>query len=247
MSDMTLESIMNSWWEYQKRNMFTAIPARVVQVRDMGECRVDVQPLTNTVFPDYTDDLEFPDILHVPVMFPSSSSSAVTFPIHVGDTVLLVFSQKSMDVFKSGDGTPHSPNDFRQFDKRDACAIPGLWPFGMSKNSSLGRTLTHNTSDTVISHNIGTDNECEVRLKESGEVQITSPLKVTVTAPVCNVSATTSAAITAPSISATATTSATITSPISSLVSSTSVTITSPITAVVGASFTWNGRTVATA
>lgn len=173
MSDATFESLLGAWWEYQKRSMFTAIPARVENVRNMDECRVDVKPLVNMVFAGFENTIEWPPILHVPVVFPSSSSSAITFPVNQGDIVLVVFSQQSTDVFRSGDGTPQPPIDYRTFDKRDAIAIPGLWPFGMSKNNPEGRTLTHSTEDVVIAHNIGTDNECEIRLTPSGAVKLT--------------------------------------------------------------------------
>lgn len=172
MSDITFEELLNTWWDYQKLHMFTAIPAVIVNVKDIEQARVDVQPLINTVFADMTDEDEWPSILSVPLMFPSSSTSAVTFPVKQGDTVLVVFSQRCMDVFKGGDGTPQPPSDYRIFDKRDAVAIPGLWPFGLSKNIVSSRTLEHSTTDTVIAHNIGTDSECEVRLTSGGSIKI---------------------------------------------------------------------------
>ena len=172
MTDMTFESAVKALFDYQMRNVFTAIPAKVMQVEDAGEQRVAVKPLINNVFPDWEDSIEFPTILSVQLMFPSSSTSAITFPINAGDTVLLVFAQSCMDVFKSGDGTTQPPSDYRRFDKRDAIAIPGLFPFGMAINQQSKRTLTHSTDDVVVAHNLGTEAECEIRLKPTGKVEI---------------------------------------------------------------------------
>lgn len=253
MTDMTFESATKALFEYQMRNIYTAIPAKVMMVENADEQRVSVKPLINAVFPDWDDSEEFPTILSVPLMYPSSSSSAVVFPVHAGDTVLLVFAQSCMDVFKGGDGSAQPPSDYRRFDKRDAIAIPGLFPFGSAINRVSKHTLPHSTDDLVVFHNLGTSAECELRMKPTGKVEITSPLQVEVNAPVVNVTATTLATITAPAIYATASTLATITAPIAAITAAASATVTSPIIALTGATsvavvsptFTWNGSTVA--
>jgi hypothetical protein len=169
---MTFESATKALFEYQMRNIFTAIPAKVMMVENAGEQRVSVKPLVNAVFPDWDDSEEFPTILSVPLMYPSSSSSAVVFPVHAGDTVLLVFAQSCMDVFKGGDGSAQPPSDYRRFDKRDAIAIPGLFPFGSAINQVSKHTLPHSTDDLVVFHNLGTSAECELRMKQTGKIEI---------------------------------------------------------------------------
>jgi len=251
-SDLTIESAMTAFFEYQMRNMYTAIPAKIMQVRNAEQCKVDVKPLIDMVFSNL-ETLEWATIPNVPVMYPSSSTSAITFPVKAGDVVLLVFSQSGLDVFKSGDGTPQPPSDYRTFNMRDAIAIPGLSPFGLAINQQSKRTLTHSTDDVVVAHNLGTPEECEIRLKPTGKVEITSPLQVVVNAPLVNVNATTSATVTSPAIYATATTLATITAPIVTVTAATSAAVTSPIVAISAVTsvavtspvFTWNGSTVA--
>jgi len=169
---MTFESATKALFEYQMRNIFTAIPAKVMMVENAGEQRVSVKPLVNAVFPDWDDSEEFPTILSVPLMYPSSSSSAVVFPVHAGDTVLLVFAQSCMDVFKGGDGSAQPPSDYRRFDKRDAIAIPGLFPFSSAINQASKHTLPHSTDDLVVFHNLGTSAECELRMKQSGKIEV---------------------------------------------------------------------------
>ena len=251
--DMTMESAMIAFFEHQMRKVYTAIPAVIIAVRSDEKQSVDVKPLINQVFADLEDDTEHPVLLHVPLIYPSSSTSAVTFPVHPGDTVMLVFSQTGTDVFKSGDGTAQPPSDNRRFSIRDAVAIPGLFPFGSAINQVSKHTLPHSTDDLVVFHNLGTSAECELRMKQTGKVEITSPLQVEIVAPVVSVTATTSATISAPTIYATASTLATITAPIAAITAATSATVTSPIIALTGATsvavvsptFTWNGSTVA--
>jgi hypothetical protein len=111
---------------------------------------------------------------------PSSSTAALTFPVNVGDPVLLIYSMRSMDTWKRGTGRPLLPNDNRKFDKRDCVAIPGVWPFGQSINNPSKRIWEHNTGDLVIANNLGTGNENEVRLKPNGDIVINTNQNVEV-------------------------------------------------------------------
>lgn len=156
---------------------YTALPCIVIGVHEgLSSQRVDVQPVINKRYKDETVE-RYPPILAVPVVFPASSTSAFTFPISVGDTVLCVFSQRGLDSFKSGDGSFSTPTDFRKMDKRDAIAIPGLFPFSKAINNPSRRSLNHDTKDAVLSHNIGTGNEVEIRLKSNGDLVINAPSK----------------------------------------------------------------------
>lgn len=167
----TLESRLNSFIDFKFSALNTCMLCVVEQVRDLEEQRVDVKPLVNKQFVD-SDVLEYPAILSVPLVFPSSSTSAITFPVNKGDVVVVIFSQSSIDVFKSGSHTAHDPVDTRRFDRRDAIAIPCAFAFDKAINKQSNRTLTHSTTDVVIAHNIGKDNECEIRVKSSGKIEI---------------------------------------------------------------------------
>ena len=168
----TLEARLNAFFDFKMSGMFVCMVAEVLNTSKLEQCRIDVKPIVNHEYKDSTV-VEYPIILSVPVQFPSSSTSALTFPINQGDNVLLVFSQKGLDVFKSGATSAHDPIDMRSFDKRDAIAIPCVSPFSKSINNPDTRTLTHSVDDMVMTHNIGKDNECEVRLTSGGEVKIT--------------------------------------------------------------------------
>jgi hypothetical protein len=168
----SLETILNSQIDFRLSDIYVTMVAEVTNVSKLNECRIDVQPVVNKKYID-GEIMAYPEILSVPVQFPSSSTSALTFPINQGDNVLLVFSQKGLDVFKSGATSAHDPIDMRSFDKRDAIAIPCVNPFSKSINDPVKRTLTHNVDDMVMTHNIGKENECEVRLTSGGEVKVT--------------------------------------------------------------------------
>ena len=168
----TLEARLNAFFDFKMSGMFVCMVAEVLNTSKLEQCRIDVKPIVNHEYKDSTV-VEYPIILSVPVQFPSSSTSALTFPINQGDNVLLVFSQKGLDVFKSGATSAHDPIDMRSFDKRDAIAIPCVNPFSKSINNPDTRTLTHSVDDMVMTHNIGKDNECEVRLTSGGEVKVT--------------------------------------------------------------------------
>lgn len=179
MQDISLTEVLNQAFDFNATSMYTALPCVVVGVHSsLSSAMVDVQPCINDLYAD-KKSVEHPPILSVPVIFPASKTSALTFPVNVGDTVLCVFSQRGMDNFKLGDGSPNAPTDFRKFDKRDAVAIPGLFPFSKSPNDSGNRSLPHSTTDMVMAHNLG-GAEVEVRLKANGDVLIKSPTTVTV-------------------------------------------------------------------
>ena len=178
----SLETILNAQIDFRLSDIYVSMVAVVTGVSKLNECRIDVQPVVNKKYID-GEILEYPEILSVPVQFPSSSTSALTFPINQGDNVLLVFSQKGLDVFKSGATSAHDPIDMRSFDKRDAIAIPCVNPFSKSINDPVKRTLLHNVDDMVMTHNIGLPTECEVRMKPTGKIELTSALQVEVKSP----------------------------------------------------------------
>lgn len=180
------QEVMTSYFEYYLKDFMTAIPAVVVSVNKLSQGMIAVKPSINKKTKDGRV-YEWPEILDVPVVFPSSSFSAVTFPIAERDTVLLVFSMKGLDEWRGGTGGPATPVDYRHHDIRDAIAIPCVWPSAKSVNSQTNRTLPHSVNDLVVSHNTGTGREAEVRIDPAGKVSITSPLEVEINSPITTI------------------------------------------------------------
>jgi hypothetical protein len=214
-------------------NLWTCIPCVVLTVHQgLKEQKVDVQPIIKKV--DYEGkSFDHPPILGVPLIFPSSKSSGFTFPIERGDTVLCLFSQRGLDTFKTSNGTSQAPTDFRKFDKRDAIAIPGLFPFGNAINNPSKRTYPHDTKDAVISHNIGKSTEVEIRLKPDGTLVVNSPIKTEVNAPNVEVnSEDTTVNTTTSTINSTE--SATINTALATITAATKISLTAPIVSING-------------
>lgn len=167
-------------FESKMNNMFTAIPAIVLAVKNQGECRVDVQPAINMRDKDGEVEKSMPAILNVPVHMPYALKGGLTFPVSVGDNVLLVFSQNGIDTWKRGGGGVATPSNLRTFDAQDAIAITGTMPFQVSMNQPSKRSLGHNPNDLVLGFNLGGGNECEIRMDSGGNITVNSPNKVEV-------------------------------------------------------------------
>jgi len=180
-----LVEFMSQAFQHQIGEVFTSIPAIVVNIRDINQQRVDVKIAVNNITPE-GEYKENPVILSVPLMFPSTKTSALTFEVNVGDPVLLSFSQRCIDAFKSSGGIVN-PLDLRRFDKRDAVAILGLSSFNDAPNNPAKHTWPHNTSDTVLTHNLGSGVEVELRLTKDGKLKINSNVEVEVNSPTSTV------------------------------------------------------------
>lgn len=189
MRQPSMEEGVSGAFDYFMTDLWFSIPCVVVNVHNsFQDQRVDVQPSVNKKY-KLGVSVEEPVILHVPVIMPSSSTSSITFPINKGDTVLCVFSQRGLDVFKNSNGLPATPVDYRKFDMRDAVAIPGLFPFSKSPNNPSKHTFSHSTNDLAIVHNLGTSGECEIRLKQDGSIVINTASSITVNADTATVNA----------------------------------------------------------
>jgi len=105
-----------------------AVPARV-EKWDAAKQAVDVKPVVRTIRTD-VDGVATPEPLevvrNVPVLFPGAGGFRVTFPVQVGDIVLLVFADSSLDKWKTLGGSDVDPIDPRSHALSDAVAIVGL-------------------------------------------------------------------------------------------------------------------------
>jgi len=177
-----LEETLRAAFSNMIRGVWTAIPCKILRINNsLSDQSVDVVPLINQVAKNGQFKRR-PVIYSVPLIFPASKSSAFTFPVNTNDVVLCVFSMRGLEAFKSSEGQERDPLDFSSYEGKDAIAIPGLFPFNMAINNPSKRTLPHSTQDAVVSHNIGTQNECEIRLLNDGGIKITTPGDIVVDA-----------------------------------------------------------------
>ncbi len=134
---------------YQLNNVHTALPAAIISY-DYTQQRAKVQPLLNKVWGNGTTS-PMPIIENVPVMMPKGGGSSFTFPVLPGDTCLLLFMERSTDLWKTIGGQV-DPDDPRKFHLSDALAIMGLCPFSV-ESPALNNTdvmLTYKDSQIII-------------------------------------------------------------------------------------------------
>lgn len=98
-----------------------------VQAYDPAENLAEVAPDFQRLYADEDSGVDLPIINGVPVAFPRAGKAALTFPIKQGHKVLLVFSQRSLEKWKSN-GAKALPGDTRIMHISDAVAIPGVYP-----------------------------------------------------------------------------------------------------------------------
>lgn len=172
MSDI-LQPLFEAVKETTKSEIYTAIPCIVVaSEKDGADMMVSIQPTVNKKMEDGTVS-EYPTIQGVPVQFPTSDSGGMTFPINVGKTTgLAIFSMRSIEAWKNGNGRPAAPTNFAKLDKSDAIFIPGIMPQGNSVNNPAKHVYEHSTKDVVMFNNLGKGIEVEVRLKQDGSIVI---------------------------------------------------------------------------
>jgi phage gp45-like len=84
---------------------------------------------------------------------------------------MAIFSMRSMDAWKAGNGRPTTPLNFAKMDKGDAVFYPGIQPPGMAVNNPAKHVHPHDTHDTVMFANLG-GVEAEMRLKADGSIEI---------------------------------------------------------------------------
>ncbi len=154
----TLAEVLRAAITAQLGNVHIALPARIEQY-DEAEQKINAKPLlqNNVILSDGTeaDPDVLPCINNVPVVFPRGGGFFMSLPLAVGDHVLLIFNERSIDKFLQGDGGDTNPTDVRMHDLSDAVAIPGFYPFGSS--------LADADPDNIV---IGKENGVQVHVAE---------------------------------------------------------------------------------
>ena len=168
-----LEPILRNFFSDKMSEMNFCLPARIENVQNLKQGRVDVKPL---YIPRYLDNTysELPVIKNVPVVLPSCNESGMVFSPKQGDTVLLVFSQCNIDNFKAGSVEPYSTVFDRSFDINDAIALVGFSPFNMNPINTEKHKKDYELGDVSTFNNLGKENENKINVKKDGTIKIIS-------------------------------------------------------------------------
>lgn len=121
-----------------RQNINTCLPAVVTNVDNLTtQQTIDCTPLINRVYEDGVV-MQPTNVFDIPVVFQTGGGGILSFPISIGDTVLLVYSMRSIDEWLDSDGTNQTPKDNRHHHRTDAIAIPGIY----TKSTSLAPSAT---------------------------------------------------------------------------------------------------------
>ena len=145
-----------------------AMPALITSY-DFRTQRASVQPTIRRKYADGRIEA-YPVINNVPVIFQRSGGASLTFPVKVGDEVLLIFLDRSADTWLSQGGTVDQ-DDNRMHSLNDAVAIPGLKPFSSP-------SAAKNNDDVLLTYA-----GAEVEITPNRHINLKSA-RVTIDAPV---------------------------------------------------------------
>lgn len=164
--DITLQEALKLAFDFMISGIHTAMPGRI-ESYDPNKQKASIKPLIKRKYG--SDVVSMPIVNNVPVMFPRTANSSLTFPINQGDYVLLIFAERSMERWLQKGGEQEAI-DPRKYDLTDGIAIPGLFPFTSS-------TQSVNNNDLVVTHEDQT-----ITIKKNGDIELGGvPLRQLVT------------------------------------------------------------------
>lgn len=158
------------------KNIHTSVPG-IVEAYSQGEKRLQVRPAIRLVKSDGTS-LSRPPIIDVPVVWPSGGGLSLVFPLKIGETVLLCFSERGIGEFKKIFGES-LPDMVGLFSETDAIAIAGFGGLSISPATSSGASLQDDEGDNYLFVQKGLvkiRSRSKVEIQANREVEITAPL-----------------------------------------------------------------------
>ena len=121
---MGMGPALDTYFENAMLSVHTTLPGEVVKY-DAKKHRAQVKPVLNLLMSNGVQ-IEIPELLDVPVMFPSAASFDLEFPLDKGDPVMLVFQEQDISAWKAGDKAAKGMTSSR-FNLDAAVALPGLY------------------------------------------------------------------------------------------------------------------------
>jgi hypothetical protein len=139
------------------RRVNTCMPG-IIESYDAGRREAEVAPQIDDTYAS-GDRLTLPVLTGVPVVQLTSADAGLILPIAVGDRVLVLFAQRSMDRWLAT-GNRDVSGDARMHAMSDALAIAGLCPFTIQHADGDGLSVFHDSIRMRMHANkvaIGTD------------------------------------------------------------------------------------------
>lgn len=159
--------VLNIWLNSRIDDIHTVLPGEIVSYEGHSTRKAKVKSLIrlknskNKIVPILPID-------NVPVMFPSTNSTNILFPLNPGDGCLLLFSEAAIGNYLSGSGEQEA-DDNNKFQLTDCICIPGLWSFNTVP------VTTANNNDFYVMY----ENAKIQIVKGSNDINISSPGNLT--------------------------------------------------------------------
>lgn len=154
--------------------IWTAIPG-IIQSVNLTQMTCVVQPAIQAVVYDQNNNasnVNLPLLLDVPIVFPGNNKFTITFPLVIGDEVLVVFSSRCIDnwwqsgAYNTTTGINPVPQaEMRMHDLSDGFAIPG-------PKSLQNVVPSISSTDLQIRNAAGSS---YISITSEGNVKITAP------------------------------------------------------------------------
>ena len=154
---MNMNDIIKQAQRTAMAGLHVSMPGKVSKVNGNS---IDVQP--SIKLKTEKGNKSSAQLLNVPVVQPASGGFEITFPIHVGDDVLVVFSDKCLDAWTKT-GKESNEAEHRSHHLSDAIAIIGLQSEPNSKVRKTGGL-------EIKGHG------AKIELTKAGLINMTSPL-----------------------------------------------------------------------
>lgn len=159
----SLSALLRDYVTHRQADLRVCLPG-IVESYDAAKQTVDVQPTLHEPKRDRDGTktgTRLPVIHNVPVVFSRTQEWFVSLPIKAGDRVMLVFSDFSLDSWKT-DGREGRPNSDKAHDINDAVAFVG----GYDQSHAIADI---NANDLIVGKAGGTT----IRIKgASGEIHL---------------------------------------------------------------------------
>jgi hypothetical protein len=157
-----LTDVLDAFEEGLLRNIHTCFPAKV-ESYDASKRTANLKPMVKEALRDEDDNLvsqELPILPNVPVLFPGVGPWRVTFPVSVGDWVLVLIAESSIGHVRTT-GEMAEPGDLRRHSLSHAVAITGFFASTPAPASSSQNALV-----------IGKDGGVKIALGDDGIVHL---------------------------------------------------------------------------
>lgn len=152
--------------------MWTALPCIVTKV-NLAQMTLECQPAIKGVQSneDGTSTyVNYPQLVDVPICFPSAGGFTLTLPINIGDEVLAIIASRCIDAWWQSGGI-QIPAEFRMHDLSDGFALPGprSLPRVVTGISAVNAQLRSDSGTTYL------------EITPTGRVNIVAPSGITLT------------------------------------------------------------------